>query len=66
VVEVSAGDDLDGDDGSGDPVDDEAERRPPPGVRDELTAVLPEVLEPVPYEADDEQPWRPRDRRGSN
>ena len=47
-------------------VDDEAERGPPPRVRNELTPVLPEILEPVAGEADDEQPWRSGDGRGSD
>jgi hypothetical protein len=59
VVEVHAGHDLDGDDRRRHPVDDEAERRPPTRVGDELTAVLPQVLEPMAGEADDEQPRHP-------
>ena len=47
-------------------VDDEAERGPPPGVRNEVTSVLPEILEPVARKADNEQPWRFRDGRGSD
>jgi hypothetical protein len=46
LVEVDAGDDLDGDDRRGHPVDHETERRPPARVRDELAAVLPCV--PLP------------------
>ena len=65
-VEVNTRDDLDGDDRGGNPVDDEAERGPPPGVRNELTSVLPEILEPVARKADYEQPWRFRDGRGSD
>src|SRR2546423_1044302 len=58
---------LDRDRGGGDPVDDEAEWRPPASVRHELAAVLPEVLEPVRGEAEDEQPRRCRDgRRGED
>lgn len=47
LVEVDAGEDLDCDDRGREPVDYEAERRPPPGVRDELASVLPKILEPV-------------------
>jgi hypothetical protein len=56
--------DLDGNDRGSDPVDYEAERGPPPGVRKEKPLVLPEILEPVACKADDEQPWRSRDGRG--
>ncbi len=56
VVESNAGDDSGGDDRRRRPVDHETERRPPPGVCDELPAVLPQVFESVPHEADDEQP----------
>ncbi len=66
AVEVNARDDLDGDDRCGDPVDDEAERGPPPSVRNELTSVLPEILEPVAHKPYDEQPGRSRDGRGSD
>jgi hypothetical protein len=65
-VEVNTRDDLDGDDRGGDPVDYEAERGPPPGVRNKLTSVLPKILEPVAGKAEDEQPWRFRDGRGSD
>jgi hypothetical protein len=41
-------------------------RGPPPGVRNEMTSVLPEILEPVARKAKDEQPWRLRDGRGSD
>jgi hypothetical protein len=61
-MEMDAGDNLDGDNRSDCPVDDEAERRPPPRVGDEMTPVLPEVLQPVASETDDEQPWGTRDR----
>jgi len=44
-VEVDAGGDLDDDDRGDDPVDGEAERRPPAGVGDEPGSVLPEVLD---------------------
>ena len=39
--------DLDGNDCGSDPVDYEAERGPPPCVRNEVSSVLPEVLEPM-------------------
>jgi hypothetical protein len=51
VVEVNAGEDLDGDDRRDRPVDDETERWPPACVGDELSAVLPEVFEAVAGEA---------------
>lgn len=54
TVEVNARDDLDGDDRGGDEVDREAEGGPPPSVRNKLTSVLPEILEPMPDKADDE------------
>jgi hypothetical protein len=54
MVEVNAGDDLDGDDRGGRPIDDQAERRPPACVRDELPAVLPKILEPVAGETENE------------
>ena len=47
IVELNTRHDLDGNDRGGDPVDDEAKRRPPPGVRNEMTSVLPEILEPM-------------------
>jgi hypothetical protein len=47
AVEVNARDYLDDDDRRGHPVDDEAEGRPPAGVRNELAAVLPQILEAV-------------------
>src|SRR5437660_1141684 len=67
LAEVDAGGYLNGDCCGGHPVNDEAERWPPPGVRHELTAVLPEVLEPVAGQAEDEQPRRCRNgRRGED
>ena len=54
LLKVYPGDDRDGDDCRGNPVDDHAERRPPPGVGYELAAVLPQVFEPVADEADDD------------
>src|SRR3954469_1044157 len=65
-VKTSAGDDRHGDRRSRDEVDRQTERRPPARVGDELAAVLPQVLEPVPGEADDEQPRRCRDGRRRN
>jgi hypothetical protein len=66
VVEVNAGDDLDGDDRGDRPIDDETERWPPACVGDELTAVLPEVFEAVASETGDEQPRRACDRSGGD
>jgi hypothetical protein len=53
-VELNTRHDLDGDDRGGDPVDHEAERRPPPSICNEVTSVLPEILEPVTRNAEDE------------
>src|SRR5215211_6601290 len=39
---------------------------PPPGVRNELTSVLPKILEPVAREAEDDQPRESRDGRGGD
>jgi len=58
--------DLDGNDRGGDPVDDEAERRPLPSVRNELTSVLPEILEPVPARPRTSSHGDLRDGRGSD
>jgi hypothetical protein len=41
VVEVDADGDQHDEDGCDDPVDDQAERRPPPSVGDKPAAVLP-------------------------
>jgi hypothetical protein len=65
-VKVDASDDLDGDDCRDHPVDHKTERRPPPCVGDELTAVLPEVLEPVAGKADDKEPRCAGDRGGGD
>jgi hypothetical protein len=54
MVEVNAGDDLDGDDRGSCPVDYQAERRPPARIRDELAPVLPKILEPVASKPEDE------------
>jgi hypothetical protein len=51
---------LHGDDRSGDPVDDKAERGPPPGVGNKPTAMLPKIFQPVTRQANDQQPWRSR------
>lgn len=52
---------LHGDDGGGDPVDGRAERGPPACVGNIVTAVLPEVLQPVAGQAEDEEPRRSGD-----
>jgi hypothetical protein len=49
---MNARDDLDGDDCRDHEVDDETKRRPPPRVGNKMSAVLPEVLEPVARKAD--------------
>lgn len=66
MVKVDAGGNQDDKDRSGYPVDDEAERRPSTRVCDELTAVLPQVLQPMACEAHDEQPRRPGNGRGGD
>ncbi len=53
-MELNPRHDLDSNDRRGDEVNDKAERRPPSGVRDEVTPMLPEILEPVSYQSDDE------------
>src|SRR3954451_19302925 len=44
-MKIDPGEDLDGDRGRRDPIDDHAEGGPPAGVRDEVSPVLPQVLE---------------------
>ena len=58
LFEVYAGDDRHGDDYRGDPVDDHAEPRPPPGVGHKRAAMQPQVFEPVADESDDDWPDR--------
>ena len=53
LPKVHASDDLDGDDRGDYPIDDHAEGRPPPRVRNEVGSVLPEVFEAVTDETDD-------------
>jgi hypothetical protein len=65
-VEVNTGDDLDGDYRGRDPIKYEAGRGPPPGVRNKLTSVLPQILQPVAGKAEDEQPGRSRDGSGGD
>ncbi len=60
-MEGDSSDDRHGDDRGGDEVDGHAERGPPPCVGNEVAAVLPQVLQPVADEADDDQPRRPGD-----
>ena len=48
------------------PVDHKTERRPPPRVGNERTAMLPKVLEPVARKADDKQPRCAGDRCGGD
>jgi hypothetical protein len=49
---MNARDDLDRDYRRDHKVDDETKRRPPPRVGNKMSAVLPEVLEPVARKAD--------------
>jgi hypothetical protein len=56
VVELNTGEEGDCDDRRDGPIDNEAKRRPPASLGDELVAVLPQVLEPVAGKPSDEQP----------
>jgi hypothetical protein len=58
VLKVNAGDDFDSDDCRNHPVDHKTERRPPPRVGHEVTAVLAQILDSVASQADDKQPRR--------
>jgi hypothetical protein len=58
VVELNTGNEGDCDDRRDCPIDNEAERRPPASVGDELVAVLPQILEPVARKPSDQQPRR--------
>jgi hypothetical protein len=62
VVEVDADGDQHDKDHCDDPVNDQAERRPPVSVSN-ILAVLPQVLEPMAGEAGHQQPGRPGDAR---
>jgi hypothetical protein len=66
VVDVDADGDQHDENRCDDPVDDQAERRPPPSVGNILVAVLPQVLEPMAGEAGHQQPCWSGDRRRSN
>ena len=61
-MKADSGEQEDRDDGARHEVDDETERRPPPGVGDEPRAMLPQVLDAVRRKSDDGQPWRSHDR----
>src|SRR5215216_3244143 len=61
MVEVDPGGDQDDQDGSDEPVDDQAERRPPASIGHIVAALLPKVLEPMTGEADHQQPRRSGD-----
>ena len=54
VVEMHAGDDLDGDDRRDRPINHKTKGRPPACAGNKLPAVLPEVLNTVASETDDE------------
>ena len=60
-MEGNSVDDRQGDDRGGDPIDGHAERGPPSRGGHEVTSMLPQVLQPVADEADDDQPHRPVD-----
>src|SRR5204863_6692816 len=64
VMESGSGNDLDGENHGDEPVDGGAKRRPPPGVGNVVTALLPEVLETMARVAKDQEPRRPGDARG--
>lgn len=57
-MEANTGDDLDGDDDCCGEVDDETKRRPPASIRDEMRAVLPEILEAMPDQCQAAMEWR--------
>jgi hypothetical protein len=63
MVEVDPGGDEDDEDRCDDPVDDQAERRPPASVGHLVAPVLPQVLKPMAGEAGHQQPRRPGDPR---
>src|SRR6266480_5676786 len=65
-VEVEPRDDLDTDDHRNDPVHGRTERRPPSGSRDELTSLLPRILDPMGREPEGEQPCRTGDAGGGD
>ena len=62
-MEVDADGDEHDEDRGDDPVDDQAERRPPAGVGDIVGPVLPQVLDPMAGKAGHQQPRRPGDAR---
>jgi hypothetical protein len=53
-------------DGGDNPVNHQAERRPPPRVGDIVAAMLPEILQSMTDEAEHQQPHRPGDGRRGN
>src|SRR5215475_8613007 len=55
-----------GEDPGGDPVDRGAERWPPARVPDELSAVLPQILQAVPGQPEHEKPRRSADTDRGN
>jgi len=61
VVELDPDGDEHDQDRRDDPVDDQAERRPPASVGDKVAPVLPQVLGPMAGEAGHQQPRRPGD-----
>ncbi len=66
-VEVDAGGDQHDQDRCGDPVDHQAQRRPPARVGNKVAALLPQVLDPMAGEAEHQQPRRSGDaRRGDH
>jgi hypothetical protein len=66
VVEVHPEGEQHDEDRRSDPVDDQAERRPPASIGHKLPSVLPQVLGPMADEAGHQQPGRSGDTRGGN
>ena len=64
LAEMYARSDLHDDDRRDDKVHRHAKRGPPAGVGDEVSAVLPEILQPMADESDYEEPGRSGDCRG--
>ena len=63
-MKIDSGDYENGNDGGDYPIHHEAERRPPPGICNVLTAMLPKVLEPVAEQPDHQEPRGSRDGSG--
>jgi hypothetical protein len=66
LTEIHARSDLHNDDRRDDKVHRHAKRGPPARVGDEVSVVLPEILEPMADESDYEEPGRFGDCRGGH